>query len=196
MTVPLWKSLSFSVRPFNVCLWRLHGGVLNFIHLSATGVAEIAESANLKGCPHTFVCVFVYCILFCLPCLNWGPGSLTEKQCIIAGLAYIYIPLGQCDQHSLLLDMPTSSVLVFPQREMLCLSNPLSTHGLPLNHLIIHTQWLRIAKWSQRQPPSRQRFILKVLSLMCYTLGLHFQHTVILSGSLSKRVEHRHLGVP
>ena len=25
------------------------------IHLSATGVAEIAESTNLKGCPHTFV---------------------------------------------------------------------------------------------------------------------------------------------
>ena len=26
-----------------------------FIHLSAMGVAEIAESTNLKGCPHTFV---------------------------------------------------------------------------------------------------------------------------------------------
>jgi hypothetical protein len=33
----------------------LHGGVLNFTHLSATGVAEIAEPTNLKGCPHTFV---------------------------------------------------------------------------------------------------------------------------------------------
>jgi hypothetical protein len=51
--VPRWKSLSSSVRPFNVCLWRLHGGVFNFIHLSATGVAKIAESTNLKGCPHT-----------------------------------------------------------------------------------------------------------------------------------------------
>ena len=39
----------------NVCLWRLHGCVLDFKHLSAMGVAEIAESANLKGCPHTFV---------------------------------------------------------------------------------------------------------------------------------------------
>ena len=26
-----------------------------FIHLSATGVVEIATSTNLKGCPHTFV---------------------------------------------------------------------------------------------------------------------------------------------
>ena len=25
------------------------------IHLSATGVAEIDKSTNLKGCPHTFV---------------------------------------------------------------------------------------------------------------------------------------------
>ena len=29
--------------------------MLEFIHLSATGVAEIAESTNLKGGPHTFV---------------------------------------------------------------------------------------------------------------------------------------------
>jgi hypothetical protein len=33
----------------------LYDFVLDFIHLSATGVAEIAESTNLKGCPHTFV---------------------------------------------------------------------------------------------------------------------------------------------
>ena len=39
----------------NVCLWRLHGCVLNFIHLSATGLVEITESTNLKQCPHTFV---------------------------------------------------------------------------------------------------------------------------------------------
>ena len=39
----------------NVCLWKLHGGVLNFIHLSETSVAKKkAESTNLKGCPHTF----------------------------------------------------------------------------------------------------------------------------------------------
>jgi hypothetical protein len=28
--------------------------VLDFIHLSATGVAEIAECTDLKWCPHTF----------------------------------------------------------------------------------------------------------------------------------------------
>uniref|UniRef100_A0A673XCA6 Uncharacterized protein n=1 Tax=Salmo trutta TaxID=8032 RepID=A0A673XCA6_SALTR len=33
----------------------LHGCVLDFIHLSATDVAEKVESTNLKGCPHTFV---------------------------------------------------------------------------------------------------------------------------------------------
>ena len=37
------------------CLWRTHGCVLDFIDPSATGVAEIAESTNTKGCPHTFV---------------------------------------------------------------------------------------------------------------------------------------------
>ena len=39
----------------NACLWRLHGCVLDFIHLEATGVAEIAEFTDLKWCPHTFV---------------------------------------------------------------------------------------------------------------------------------------------
>ena len=39
----------------NVCQWRLHGFVLNFIHLSAMAVAEIAKSTHLKGCPHSFV---------------------------------------------------------------------------------------------------------------------------------------------
>jgi hypothetical protein len=33
----------------------VHGGVLNFIHLSATGVAEIAISTHFKGCPDTRV---------------------------------------------------------------------------------------------------------------------------------------------
>jgi hypothetical protein len=28
--------------------------VLDFIHISAAGVAEIAKSTHLKGCPHTF----------------------------------------------------------------------------------------------------------------------------------------------
>ena len=31
--------------------------MLDFIQLSAAGVAEIAESTHLKGCPHTFVYV-------------------------------------------------------------------------------------------------------------------------------------------
>jgi hypothetical protein len=44
-----------------VCLWRLHGGVLGVIRLSATGGAEIAESIDLKGCPHTFV-LYIQCI--------------------------------------------------------------------------------------------------------------------------------------
>jgi hypothetical protein len=38
----------------NVCLWRLHWCVLDFKHLSAMVVAEMAESTNLNGCPHTF----------------------------------------------------------------------------------------------------------------------------------------------
>uniref|UniRef100_A0A8K9WRM2 Uncharacterized protein n=1 Tax=Oncorhynchus mykiss TaxID=8022 RepID=A0A8K9WRM2_ONCMY len=37
----------------NVRLWRLHGCLIGFIHLSATGGTEIAESTNLNGCPHT-----------------------------------------------------------------------------------------------------------------------------------------------
>ena len=32
----------------NVCLWRFHGGVLDFIHLSATGVTEIAKSTHFR----------------------------------------------------------------------------------------------------------------------------------------------------
>jgi hypothetical protein len=39
----------------HVCLWRLHGCVLGFIHLSTTGVVELAEFTDLKGCPYTFV---------------------------------------------------------------------------------------------------------------------------------------------
>ena len=38
----------------NVCLWGWQCCVLDFIHLPATGEAEIAESTHLKGCPHTF----------------------------------------------------------------------------------------------------------------------------------------------
>uniref|UniRef100_A0A8C8JM10 Peptidylglycine alpha-amidating monooxygenase n=1 Tax=Oncorhynchus tshawytscha TaxID=74940 RepID=A0A8C8JM10_ONCTS len=39
----------------------VHAFMLDFIHLSATGVVEIAISTHLKGCPHTFVyIVYVY----------------------------------------------------------------------------------------------------------------------------------------
>ena len=45
----------------NVCLWRLHGGVLDFIHLSATGLAEIAESTNLKGFAFVYILYITDC---------------------------------------------------------------------------------------------------------------------------------------
>ena len=44
----------------NVCLRRLYSCVLDCIHLSATGVAEIAKSTHLKGCPHT--AVYIVCV--------------------------------------------------------------------------------------------------------------------------------------
>ena len=94
MTVPRWKSLSSSVRAIllqNVCLWRLHGCVLYFIHLSATNVAEIAESTILKGCPHTFGHVVyihslkhknVFKVLQCLDCLlSSYPGCWKRVLC-------------------------------------------------------------------------------------------------------------------
>jgi hypothetical protein len=46
-----------------VCLWRLHGGVFNFIHLSAMGLAEI-DKGLLKGCPHIFT--YIEYVLYCL----------------------------------------------------------------------------------------------------------------------------------
>jgi hypothetical protein len=50
MTVPHLKSLRSSVRPFYCqCL------SVEIAWLCATGVAEIAESTNLKVCPHTLV---------------------------------------------------------------------------------------------------------------------------------------------
>jgi hypothetical protein len=57
MTVPRWKSFSMGYSTANVWLWRLHGCVLDFIHQSAMGVAEIAESTNWTWCAHTFQCV-------------------------------------------------------------------------------------------------------------------------------------------
>ena len=48
MVVPHLKSLSSSVRPStaSVCLSRLQGNVLKFIHLLAMGVAETPEINN------------------------------------------------------------------------------------------------------------------------------------------------------
>jgi hypothetical protein len=43
----------------NVCLWRLHGCMLNFIHMSASGVAEIAKSTNFEGVS-TYFAYIVY----------------------------------------------------------------------------------------------------------------------------------------
>ena len=43
-----------------VCRWRFHGSVHDYIHLLAIGVAEIATSTHLKGCPHTFVYVVYF----------------------------------------------------------------------------------------------------------------------------------------
>ena len=34
------------------------------MHLSATGVAEIAKSTNLKRCPHTFVYIVYHSVVF------------------------------------------------------------------------------------------------------------------------------------
>jgi hypothetical protein len=59
MTIPHIKSLSSSVRPF-YCLWILHGCVHDFIHLSATDMAEIAESTPLNGVHiHYTVCATI-----------------------------------------------------------------------------------------------------------------------------------------
>jgi hypothetical protein len=62
-TVPCWKSPSSSVSPLycQCFVWRLHGCGRNCIHLSATGVAEIAESTHLNGFTHTFVYIVHSC---------------------------------------------------------------------------------------------------------------------------------------
>jgi hypothetical protein len=53
-TLKVTELFSIGHSTANVCLWRLHGCVLDVIQLSATGVAEIAKSTNLKGCPPTY----------------------------------------------------------------------------------------------------------------------------------------------
>jgi hypothetical protein len=45
------KAILLSMFVYEDCM----AGGLDFIHLSATGVAEIAESTHLKECPHTSV---------------------------------------------------------------------------------------------------------------------------------------------
>jgi hypothetical protein len=55
-------------------LWRLHDCVI--IHLSATGVAEIAESTKLKGCPLTFA--------FIVSVTNYNPYDMIRiAKCMI-----------------------------------------------------------------------------------------------------------------
>jgi hypothetical protein len=63
-----------TLRPF-YGQWKLHGCVLNFIHLSATGVAEIAKSTNMKGCPHTFV--YIVYVLPVLPVFRYATSVYT-----------------------------------------------------------------------------------------------------------------------
>ena len=41
----------FSKAIVPVVLRRLHDCMLNFVHLSATGMAKIAKSSHLMGCP-------------------------------------------------------------------------------------------------------------------------------------------------
>ena len=45
-TLKVTELFSTAHSAANVCVWRLHGCVLDFMHLSAMGVAEIAELTN------------------------------------------------------------------------------------------------------------------------------------------------------
>ena len=49
--------ISMTHSTASVCLSRLQGYVLNFIHLLAVGVAETLEFNNYEWCPNTFVCI-------------------------------------------------------------------------------------------------------------------------------------------
>ena len=53
-TLKVTELFSMAHSTANVCVWRLHGCVLDFIHLLAMGMDELAESTNLKSCPHAF----------------------------------------------------------------------------------------------------------------------------------------------
>ena len=50
--------------------------MLDFIHLSETGVAEMVESTNLKGCPHTFVYLVTERAAEALLLVAWRPSVL------------------------------------------------------------------------------------------------------------------------
>jgi hypothetical protein len=58
--------------------------VLNFIHLSATGVAEIAKSTTLKGCPHNFLyIVFIHIIIISLIIITNKPTTPMTEMCAL-----------------------------------------------------------------------------------------------------------------
>ena len=82
MTVPHWKSLSSSVRLFYCQCPCMDGCVLDLIHLSATGVAEIVKSTNFKGCQDTFVYIIYLLDLL----MFWGRNvqchdHVVKRQC-------------------------------------------------------------------------------------------------------------------
>jgi hypothetical protein len=54
--------------------------VLEFIHLPAMGVAEIAGSTHLKGCTHTFV----YLVYIVLNCILTDIGAMSSVNCLLA----------------------------------------------------------------------------------------------------------------
>ena len=64
--------------------------MLDVIHLSSTGVAEIAESTNLKGCPHTFVyIVYGGGGIMVVDCFSWfGLGPLVPVKGNVNASAY------------------------------------------------------------------------------------------------------------
>jgi hypothetical protein len=84
-TLNVTELFSMGHSTANVCLWRLHGCVLNYIHRSATDVAEIAKSTNLKGCPHTYGHVVYLCFRMALPVLVGNTGLPGEKSDLFSG---------------------------------------------------------------------------------------------------------------
>lgn len=54
VTMPAFELFSMTHATANVCLRRLHGSVLNLMHLFAMGVAKTPELNNQEGCGLTF----------------------------------------------------------------------------------------------------------------------------------------------